>query len=93
MTAEQRMRDITKRERAKRKAEMVEKQKTDPKQGEVGFYFTVRQSGGKSNRRYYVCFRVDENYKAQWLGRQGGVKPNKYTLERVNAIDWSKPVI
>jgi hypothetical protein len=29
---------------------------------------------GASNRRYYVCFKVDENFKAQWCG---GVKDGR----------------
>lgn len=88
MTAAQRLKEIRKTERERHKAEMVERSKTEPKQGEVGFYFTIRQPGGNSNRRYWVCFKVDENFKAQWCG---GTKANKHTLERVNSIDWSKP--
>lgn len=79
---------MRKREREQYRDGWDEKHKDDPRQGEVGFYFTVRQSGGASRRRYWVCFTVDKDFKAQW---SGGVKPNASTLERVNAIDWSKP--
>lgn len=79
---------MRKRERERYVREFEEKHKNDPKQGEVGFYFTVRQAGGASKRRYWVCFTVDKDFKAQW---SGGTKPNDATMARVNAIDWSKP--
>lgn len=81
---------IAKRQRDAYRRDSEEQHKNDPKQGEVGFYFTVRQSGGTSGRRYWVQFKVDENYHAQWVG---GTKANKATMDRVNAIDWSKPTI
>lgn len=59
-----------------------------PKRGEVGYYFTVRQEGGASRRKYYVMFKIGPDFKAVWCG---GVKANKHTWDRVDAIDWSKP--
>jgi hypothetical protein len=92
VSAERDARDVWKKAMRKRERERYarqyeEKHKNEPKQGEVGFFFTVRQSGGSSHRRYWVCFTVDAGFKAQW---SGGVKPNANTLARVNAIDWSK---
>jgi hypothetical protein len=63
--------------------------KTTPKRGEIGYYFTVMQEGGASRRKYYVMFKIDAEFKAVWCG---GVKANKFTWDRVNAIDWSKPL-